>query len=143
MKMLKIVLLGLLVSTASLSAEPCAKCQAEVVLSRYADAYNQGDAAALARVYTEDSVLLPQQGEIVRGRGAIEAFWSKNLGRDLDLQVEAAELSGKIGWAAGTWSLATADPNTRSSGHFVVAMRQDPDGVWRLSSDTYNSPCGR
>ena len=38
-------------------------------------AFNKGDGAAVAAMYTED--LLPPGADIVKGRAAIEAFWKQ------------------------------------------------------------------
>jgi len=41
----------------------------------WAAAFNQGDAAAVAALYTENAYVLPPGAEIVKGRPAIETFW--------------------------------------------------------------------
>jgi len=38
-------------------------------------AFNKGDAAAVAAMYTEDAYVLPPGSDMVKGRSAIEAFW--------------------------------------------------------------------
>ena len=38
-------------------------------------AFNKGDAAAVAALYTEDAYVLPPGSAMVKGRPAIEAFW--------------------------------------------------------------------
>src|SRR5260370_40841297 len=38
-------------------------------------AFNKGDAAAIAALYTEDAYVLPPGSAMVKGRAAIEAFW--------------------------------------------------------------------
>jgi ketosteroid isomerase-like protein len=38
-------------------------------------AFNKGDAAAVAAMYTEDAYVLPPGAEMVKGHAAIEAFW--------------------------------------------------------------------
>ena len=38
-------------------------------------AFNKGDAAAGAALYTEDAYVLPPGSAMVKGRAAIEAFW--------------------------------------------------------------------
>jgi len=38
-------------------------------------AFNKGDTAAVAALYTEDAYVLPPGSAMVKGRAAIEAFW--------------------------------------------------------------------
>ncbi len=41
----------------------------------WSDAFNKGDAAAIAAMYAEDAYLLPPGHDMVKGRAAIEGFW--------------------------------------------------------------------
>jgi uncharacterized protein (TIGR02246 family) len=43
----------------------------------FSAAFRQGDMAAVAGMYTEDADLLPHGADMVRGRSAIQAFWTK------------------------------------------------------------------
>ncbi len=44
-------------------------------LVKFVAAYNAGDAATVAGLYTEDAVVFPPGGARVDGRPAIQAFW--------------------------------------------------------------------
>src|SRR4051812_2985523 len=43
----------------------------------FATAFTRGDMAAVAGMYSEDAYLLPPGEEIVKGRAAIQSFWTK------------------------------------------------------------------
>src|SRR5579863_9213200 len=43
-------------------------------------AFNKGDSAAVAAMYTQDAYVLPAGGAMVQGRAAIEALWKKDMG---------------------------------------------------------------
>jgi ketosteroid isomerase-like protein len=43
---------------------------------RFSKGFMMGDASVTASVYSEDAVVFPPEGHIVRGREAIEKFWS-------------------------------------------------------------------
>ena len=43
----------------------------------FADAYAKGDYSAVARMYAEDAIAFPPDGEMVKGRPAIEALWKQ------------------------------------------------------------------
>ena len=51
-------------------------------------AFNKGDAAAVAAMYTEDAYVLPPGSAMVRGHAAIEAFW-----RQAEQQIGDAKLT--------------------------------------------------
>jgi len=40
-------------------------------------AFQKGDTAAIGQMYTEDAYLVSYGGEMVKGRAAIQAFWTK------------------------------------------------------------------
>jgi len=113
----------------------------EKTLRAYEDAYNRRDAKALTAVYTPDGLLLPQGRAAVKGASALEAFWTKSMGRDLKLDLSGFEASGDVGWAAGAWSLGPSE--ARASGHFMVGLKKGGDGTWRMSADTFNEGCRR
>lgn len=115
---------------------------AEKVLVAYTRAYNAGDSAALAQVYAEDAVLLPPNGEIVRGRAAIEAFWKRGMGKDLKLEVVDARLHGSVGYAVGIYSFPPgpkgAGPGDR--GKFMVGLKRLSGNTWKIAADIWNQP---
>src|SRR4051794_11857510 len=43
----------------------------------FAAAFNRGDYAAIAAMYSEDATILPPGAEMVKGHQAIQSFWSK------------------------------------------------------------------
>jgi len=49
------------------------------LLDRYVAAYNNGDASAMAVLYSDDAVLLPNDQSGARGRSKIEQFWKRTL----------------------------------------------------------------
>ena len=51
------------------------KATIEKLNDAWTAAFNKGDAAAVAAMYTEDAYVLPPGAEIVKGHVAIEAFW--------------------------------------------------------------------
>jgi len=51
------------------------KATIQSLSDQFAKAFNTGDAAAVAALYTEDAIILPPGGEMMKGRSAIQAFW--------------------------------------------------------------------
>jgi hypothetical protein len=47
---------------------------------QFQEAWNRGDAVALANMFTDDAVLMPPDGPRVAGRGAIQEFYEREFG---------------------------------------------------------------
>ncbi len=108
---------------------------ADAVLSRYADAYNRHDAAALAALYAEGGLLLPPDRAIVRGRRAIEEFWKKNMGTGLTLKTLERSVGTDVGYLVGNYSF----PGEPDRGKFVVCLKRGKTGGWQIGADIWNS----
>src|SRR6201987_6354597 len=67
-----------IIGALSFSAGP-ALAQDRATIEKHNDvwtaAFNKGDAAAVAALYTEDAYVLPPGSAMVKGRPEIEAFW--------------------------------------------------------------------
>jgi ketosteroid isomerase-like protein len=71
------------------------------------EAFNRGDAGAVAALYTENAKLLPPTHQVVEGQRAIEAFWDGLLragvtGHRLELIAAEGDQRGAVG--AARWS---------------------------------------
>jgi uncharacterized protein (TIGR02246 family) len=64
-----------------LAAPALAQSKAEMqkLNDKWAEAFNKGDAATVASMYTEDAYLLPAGAEMVKGRPAIADFWRQSM----------------------------------------------------------------
>jgi len=131
--------LAALASASLTQAGGSAERTAEKVLAEYTRAYNAGDSAALAQVYSEDAVMLPPNGEIVRGRAQIEAFWKKGMGKGLKLEVADAKLDGTVAYAAGIYSFPPGPkgPGPTDRGKFMVGLKK-VSGSWKIAADIWN-----
>ena len=72
-KLLGILTLAVLLPASAMAGEVRAHIDAGTV--KWVAAFNAGDGAAVAALYSEDAVLLPPGGERVDGRAAIQTFW--------------------------------------------------------------------
>ena len=103
-------------------------------------AFNQGDAAAIAAMYTADAMVLPPNSESIEGREAIEGFWAAALASGLTGSLEAAEsgVDGDLGYKVGTYELHSAEGELVDRGKFVEVWTR-ADGEWLIHRDIYNS----
>jgi ketosteroid isomerase-like protein len=66
----------------------------DAVNKEFVDAFNRGDLAAAMGVYTEDATILPPNADIMKGKGAITAFWqgARDMGVK-EAKLETVELT--------------------------------------------------
>src|SRR6202023_3034817 len=131
--------LGLLVVLASsLSAyAQDAKKTADDFATKWVAAYDAGDAAALAGMFTQDGVFNAPSGAVVKGREAIEkalagrmkAGWTKET-----VTTNDAGAAGNAIWAAGDYALIGSGEvaGKQTGGHFGWVIVRDGD-AWHVA----------
>jgi len=122
-----------------------ARAGIEAANAKFSAAFEHGDAATVAALYTQDAIVLPPDGEMVKGRQAIGEFWkatSKSGVKSAKLTTVDVGRSGDIAYEVGTVLLTVQpegkEPATASAKYLVVWKRQ-ADGSWRLHRDIWNS----
>src|SRR5688572_19685210 len=78
---------------------------------RFAEAFNTGDMAAVAAMYTEDAVVLPPGAEMIRGRDNIQALWQGAAEQMSDLKLTATNVKPLGDSAVREIGTATARTN--------------------------------
>lgn len=106
------------------------------------DAVVRGDAAAAASWFLDDAILLPPTGDLVRGREAIQRFWTPTPGTRIlgaDTRVEAFDVDGDLAYLVGSYDLESATDGRTSvvAGRFFMVWRRTPGG-WRIAVDMWN-----
>src|SRR5882724_11217194 len=110
----------------------------EAAVQRYVEASNQGDADALASLYADDAMLLPPDHEPVRGRAAIGDFWRQGTDEGLEVTTLTVEVDGDLGYLVGRYNLPATDEEPADSGKYVMCLKRQRDGSWKLSADIWN-----
>lgn len=104
-------------------------------------AVRQGDAIALADLYTPDGQLLPPASPIVSGRQAIQEHWRESLeGGMADLELRSLEVHGKgaLAYEVGKYSVMAEGGEIMDRGKFLVIWKR-ANGDWKLHRDIWNS----
>ena len=141
--MLRIVVLVLCVSLAlACSAWAQSATTIQKLNDKWTDAFNKGDAGAVAAMYTEDAYVLPPGHDIVQGRSAIEAFWkgaAQQVGDAKLVTLNVLPLGPRSAREIGTVTLESkTQPPQQIVGKYAVVWRQI-GGHWLLATDIWNT----
>jgi uncharacterized protein (TIGR02246 family) len=105
-------------------------------------AFNKGDAASVAALYTEDAYVLPPGSAMVKGRAAIEAFWRQAAQQMTDAKLTTLDvlpLGRSAAREIGTVTLKTkSQPPQEIVGKYVVVWRKIGRD-WKLATDIWNT----
>jgi uncharacterized protein (TIGR02246 family) len=140
---LRRLLILIVLSTSCLSAyAQDAKKTADDFATKWVAAYDAGDAAALAALFTPDGIFNAPSGAVLKGRDAIEkalagrikAGWTKETVTTTD-----AGAAGSAVWASGEYGLLGSGEvaGKQSGGHFGWVLVRDGD-AWHVAMLTAN-----
>lgn len=136
--------MGVLAATACQPPAPAMLSDADMAAIRavsdsFVAYFKAGDYEKLAGLYTEDGTIMPPNEPAVQGRVNIQAFMG-NFPKAEDMRFTNFMIDGRGDLAyvtANYWMKLTGMP--ADSGKFVEVRQKDPDGVWRLKYDIFNS----
>jgi uncharacterized protein (TIGR02246 family) len=124
---------------------PTAGADIGKVSDAYVKASLAADAKAIAALYTEDAVEMPPNQPMVKGRAAIEQYYTKQFGGSAKLQSFAltkieSNASGDIGFEVGTYRQTITDGQhpMNDAGKYTVVMKRT-GGAWKVAYAIYNS----
>ena len=107
----------------------------------WAAAFNKGDAAAVAAIYTDDAYVLPPGAPMLKGRAEIQTFWAQTMQQlddvkltTLDVKPLGRNAAREIGTA--TFKTKATPPQDGSLKYAVVWQREG--GQWKLLQDIWN-----
>jgi uncharacterized protein (TIGR02246 family) len=119
-------------------------------LSAVRGAYATLDAGRVGQIYTEDALLLPPGGEILRGRGAIREHYKEGFDADrerghtrrISFELVDRVVSGDVRNDYGYYTIIGRGPDGHEEqwrGKFAKVWTRGRDGEWRIRSDSYSS----
>lgn len=108
------------------------------LLDAYARAYQEGDAAACAKLYAPDGELHSPYAPPARGRSEIEELhkaWTEHVSGEKTLAIVEAGASGDLAWCLATYSEGHATGNGTS----LNVLERQADGSWLIRMSSLNS----
>jgi uncharacterized protein (TIGR02246 family) len=136
--------LTLLALAVMLSAGP-ALAQSKAAIQKLNDqwcaAFNKGDAAALAAMYTSDAYVLPAGAPMVKGRADIQKFMAGAVQQLGDIKITTLEVKPLGGMAAreiGTATFKTKGQTPQDGALKYAVVWQREGGQWKLLQDIWN-----
>lgn len=104
----------------------------------YSEALRTGDHAAIAALFADDAIQLPENRPIVRGRAAIEVYQAENNvepAPSYSATVEEVVFAeaGDMGYLIGT------DTESEDGAGKYITVYQRIDGDWKIVAEAWNS----
>lgn len=118
-----------------------ARAEIEKAVAAFVTAYNSGDAAAIAKMYSADAQLFPPNSDVVRGAEGIEKLWKGAMTagvKSVKLVVVEVEAHGNSAHEIGTYSMIAADGREVDRGKYIVIWKKEGN-TWKLHRDIWNS----
>jgi ketosteroid isomerase-like protein len=134
-KMISTLLLGL--SAAAASAEAASPTNA------WAGAVNSGNTALIAKLYTDDAVLISPGTELISAPEAISDYWAakRTAGASGFLIRSVGEkLQGNTLIQSSVWTarVTSAGKETVLEGQMTNVLARQPDGSWKIQLQSWN-----
>ena len=124
-----------------LGQEPTAGYTAlEAATQQWTDAFNSGDAAAIAAMMSADAQLMPPNGDFVEGREAIQSFWQGFIDSGVKGSLSIVEITvdGNMAYKTGKYQILGPEGEELDHGKFLELWRF-MDGSWQFHRDIWNS----
>lgn len=133
--------LAALLISAAIAGSP--RSHIDELSGQFVAAFNAGDGAALAGLYSENAALFPPGGDRVSGRAAIQAFWQGVLDSGIKLdELNTVEVDARGDLASEVGSLVLSAPGDDGTvkivGQYIVVWKRSGH-TWQLHRDIWNT----
>lgn len=113
----------------------------EEVIAAWEKAYNNGDAAGVAAIYSEDAILMPPNSPALKGREAIDRYMRAGMAQGpslISIKTEESSTHGDTGVRRGTYRVTTKEGQELEAGKYLEIWKKN-DGKWQLRLDIWNA----
>jgi ketosteroid isomerase-like protein len=101
------------------------------VLTDYETAWRARDAAALAALFADDRVVVPNACPPVQGRARVQECYTGS-GGPLSLRAFAFSTDGALGYIIGAFTMKEGEPDI---GKFTLTLAKGSDDRWLIVAD--------
>ncbi len=137
---------GIALVTASCAApagDEFTKADTETIRNRsqqLATAFNAKQIDAILELYADNSVFMPPNAPMLRGREPLREFYQDLIGRATNLRLETEDVAGHgpLAYESGTFYLNYQDGAVRDRGKYIFVWRETA-GVWRTEKTIWSS----
>jgi uncharacterized protein (TIGR02246 family) len=107
-------------------------------------AFNRGDAAAVAALYTDDATVLPHTHDVISGPGKIKELWTALIGagcKDHSIEMLDVHVDGNLACEIAKWAASGPGEDGRPQsygGSLVNLYERQGDGSWKCRLHIWN-----
>ena len=133
---------GCILMLAATSAFGQTKAMIQGLDDKWAEAFNKGDAAGVAAMYTADAYVLPPGAEMMKGRSAIAAFWGQQMQQIGDVKCTALDvkpLGPRAAREIGTCTFKTKAQPPQDGALKYAVVWEKVGNQWELLQDIWNT----
>jgi uncharacterized protein (TIGR02246 family) len=116
----------------------------EAEIAKYSEAIREGKVADVSDVYTDDATMLPPDGEMIKGKQAIEELYKKLLQMGMkEIVLTTIELggSGDTAYEIGKTNVRIQPEGQAAvidSTKYLVIWKRQSTGTWKVHVDIWN-----
>jgi ketosteroid isomerase-like protein len=115
------------------------KAAADEVTASWVNAFNGGDAGAVAALYADDARSIPPAGGVITGPSEIESYWREDIGSGEEVTKLVSNNSiaqGDLLHVDGTYAVETKDAVVLARGQYQQLWRR-VGGQWKVQSEIW------
>lgn len=105
------------------------------VTSALENAFNRNDAAAAAKLFTDDAEILPESGQTIRGRPQIEEYLKEQVALETAFDTDATTqlVRDDVAIEQGTYRVRNVVTGKDVEfGKYMHVWKKDPAGGWKI-----------
>ena len=135
------ILIPVLMLAAPIPAAADPAADVDAANQKLMEAFDAGDAEAVAALYTEDAAVMPPGSDLARGRDGAQEFWQGAFDAGLtgvDLTTDQLDVQGDTAIETGNYAVTMSDGSSEN-GKYIVVWHRTPDGAWKMNRDIWNA----
>jgi uncharacterized protein (TIGR02246 family) len=141
------IVAGAVALAPGVSAQKDLRGTIEAQNKRFVAAVAKADVTAIGGLYTDDAQALPPNGDVVKGRAAIQQMWKAVFDSGVagaSLETADVEADGSLAYETGRYEMKLKDGKVADRGKYVVVWKRTGSD-WRIHRDIWNTnmPAGK